>query len=119
MILLICGSRTWRDEGRLFSILDLRTELAMPTKVIVGGAQGADRLAELWARARGIPVAAFKAEWTAHGGKSAGPIRNRRMLLEGRPDMVIAFRMPGVSKGTDHMVEIAEKAGVPVEVVRG
>ena len=38
-------------------------------------------------------------------------IRNRRMLIEGKPDLVLAF--PG-GKGTANMVEISRKAGVKV-----
>jgi hypothetical protein len=39
------------------------------------------------------------------------------MLDEGRPDRVIAFRMPGVSRGTDDMIRRARAAGIPVEVI--
>ena len=39
------------------------------------------------------------------------------MLTEGKPDRVIAFRMPGESRGTDDMVRRARAAGIPVEVV--
>lgn len=66
------------------------------------------------ARDRGIPETAYPADWR-RDGKSAGYRRNRRMLSEGRPDLVIAF--PG-GPGTAHMVEIAEKAGVPVLRIR-
>jgi len=118
MNLLICGSRTWRDEARIHSILDERTQLVVPDLVINGGAHGADRIAAAWAKKRGIPVRYFKPDWDRLGGY-AGLERNNRMLVEGKPDLVIAFRMPGDSRGTDHMVRIAEKAGVPVEVVRG
>lgn len=57
-----------------------------------------------------VPVIVYHADWNAHG-RSAGPIRNAKMLAEGKPDLVVAF--PG-GKGTAHMVGIARKAGVPV-----
>ena len=41
-------------------------------------------------------------------------IRNRRMLEEGRPDLVIAF--PG-GKGTANMVRIALQAGIQVREI--
>lgn len=80
------------------------------THLIQGGASGADEAAERWARASGIQTLVFRADWQAHG-KAAGPIRNRRMLEAGRPDVVIAF--PG-GRGTADMKRQAEAAGVPV-----
>lgn len=50
------------------------------------------------------------AEWDRLGRK-AGPIRNQRMLDEGKPALVIAF--PG-GTGTAGMVAIARKGRVPV-----
>ena len=53
---------------------------------------------------------AFPAEWKKHG-KAAGPIRNRKMLQDGKPDLVLAF--PG-GRGTANMVELATDAGIRV-----
>jgi hypothetical protein len=47
-------------------------------------------------------------------GKAAGPIRNQRMIDEGKPDLVIAF--PG-GRGTADMVSRAKKAGIPVQEI--
>jgi hypothetical protein len=81
--------------------------------VIAGGARGADTLAAQWAADRGIPAEVYMADWQGQGRK-AGPIRNQRMLDEGRPDLVAAF--PG-GKGTAGMMALARKAGVPVIVL--
>ena len=51
-----------------------------------------------------------EADWAKHGRK-AGPIRNQRMIDEGRPDLVVAF--PG-GTGTADMVERARVAGIRV-----
>lgn len=59
--------------------------------LIDGDARGADRLAGEWARARGIENLKFVADWAGQG-RAAGPIRNERMLREGKPDLVIVFR---------------------------
>jgi hypothetical protein len=59
------------------------------------------------------PVSTFFAAWHEHG-RGAGPIRNRQMLEEGRPDLVVAF--PG-GHGTAGMIKLALKAGVPVEMI--
>lgn len=69
--------------------------------IIHGAARGADTLAGKWAKANGIPVIEFPADWNKHG-KRAGPIRNQQMLDEGKPDVVIAFRG---GQGTADMVK--------------
>lgn len=43
-------------------------------------------------------------------------MRNQRMLDEAAPDLVLAFRNEGRSRGTDDMVRRAKKAGVPTVV---
>lgn len=55
-------------------------------------------------------MASFPADWAAHG-RSAGPLRNARMLAEFKPDVVIAFKG---SRGTQDMVSRAEAAGIRV-----
>ena len=47
-------------------------------------------------------------------GKKAGPLRNQRMLDEGKPNLVVAF--PG-GGGTKDMVRRAVKARVPIHEV--
>jgi hypothetical protein len=106
---LVCGGRHYRDDKALRRVLDaaLRTG---PLVIIEGGARGADRLAREWAKDRGVVCATFPADWDAHG-PSAGPIRNRQMIDEGRPQMVLAF--PG-GRGTADMIRQAQAAGVLV-----
>lgn len=98
------------------SIRDRVFLLLKGSVVIHGGAEGADRLAGRWARFYGHQEEVYEAAWETHG-RAAGPIRNHRMLIEGKPDRVIAFRMPGESRGTDDMIRRARGAGIPVEVV--
>jgi hypothetical protein len=80
------------------------------TLVIAGGARGADAMAEWWAKAAGVPRDVYQADWTGLGRK-AGPIRNQRMLDEGKPDLVVAF--PG-GRGTADMVRRCREAGVEI-----
>ena len=84
------------------------------THVIHGGSSGADALAGRWAHLASIPYTVYPANWERHG-KAAGPLRNQRMLDEGKPDLVIAF--PG-GRGTADMVRRAKEAGVEVREVR-
>lgn len=99
--------------------IELRERLReyAPIEVLIhGGCPGPD----IWA-ARFVvdhdwcPHLQFKADWK-RWGKAAGFMRNQQMLDEGKPDLVIAF-WDGYSRGTLHMIQLATRAGVPVDVV--
>lgn len=112
---LVCGGRDFHDAGLLIGILNRHHDDAGQHLVIInGGATGADRLAEEWAERHGVPVETYWAYWKTHG-RAAGPIRNQRMLDEGKPDLVVAF--PG-GRGTADMVRRARAAGVEVVEVK-
>lgn len=111
MKVLVCGSRHFTDYELLERTLD---ELTITT-VIEGEARGADKLSRMYAERRGIPVESYPADWGLYG-KRAGPIRNSRMLTEGKPDCVVAFRGPN-SRGTQNMIDQAMKAGVLVKII--
>ncbi len=113
--ILVCGARDYADMNRVYVVLDELDRERPVVMVIHGGSSGADRFASNWACERGVHQRDFPADWRAHG-KAAGPIRNRRMLEEGEPDLVIAF--PG-GRGTADMVRQAKAAGVPVREVAG
>jgi hypothetical protein len=107
---LVCGGRNFEDHKLLSSVLDELHAQHVFTVVIHGAARGADRLADGWALYNKIPPYRFHALWKSKG-KAAGPIRNRRMLEKGKPDLVVAF--PG-GAGTKDMVSAALGAGVKV-----
>ena len=111
MNVLVCGGRDYQDRDRAMAVLDAlpRTDLT----IICGGANGADKLAADWALWRGVGLEWFPAEWRKHG-KAAGPIRNQKMIDEGKPDLCIAF--PG-GRGTADMVRRAQAAGVEVRQI--
>lgn len=109
MTVLVCGDRRWK-HGAAPIIKALRDHRA--TSVIHGAARGADTCGDFAAKTLRLPVQSFPADWERHG-KAAGPIRNQRMLDEGKPDLVLAFHDDiDSSKGTRHMVAIATRAGV-------
>jgi len=63
--------------------------------------------------AKAMQLAPYPADWKRYGYK-AGPIRNKQMLVEGKPDVVLAFPRGSLSetRGTKDMVKQARKAGV-------
>jgi hypothetical protein len=109
MRVLVAGGRRYSDFARVCRELDRLGPVAC---VLHGGARGADRLAELWAAARGVPCVAVPADWRRLG-RAAGPVRNRAMLALG-VDLVLAF--PG-GPGTAGLIALAREAGVRVRSV--
>lgn len=119
MRLLVCGGRDYAGRKALYATLDYLHAKRGILCVIAGGARGADTLAADWARARGVPLEEYLAEWGLYG-RRAGPIRNTRMLDEGRPYGVLAFpRANGEwGSGTQDMMNQAFERGLPVSQVR-
>lgn len=125
VVVLVCGGRNygrmwdktksrWRPNWEAQTFLDTTlTELHARrgfTQLIHGNASGADTLADQWAHKIVIDIKAYPADWSKHG-RSAGPIRNQQMLVEGRPTLVIAFKGDDGTKG---MIDIARRACVEV-----
>lgn len=102
MRVLVCGGRDYTGDVSCLNMIDISI-------LIHGGARGADDLAAWWAKTNGIPAAAVPAYWDKFG-KSAGYQRNAAMLLL-QPEYCVAF--PG-GKGTQMMVDLCEKKGIPV-----
>lgn len=108
--ILVCGGREFADQVAAFAVLD-KAHANRPISVVISGrARGADLIGERWAISRGVAVLPFPADWSLYG-RYAGPIRNAAMLIEGKPDGVIAF--PG-GPGTRNMIQQARTAGIPV-----
>lgn len=116
MRVLVCGGRDFTDESAAWNALSrLFDERGEPEIIIHGGASGADAIAADYAHRNRIRCHAYRAAWRKHG-KAAGPIRNQRMIDEGRPDLVVA--LPG-GRGTADMVSRAKAAGIEVvEIAR-
>jgi hypothetical protein len=116
MRVLVCGGRNYNNRDHVFNTLaEIDAERGPITCIIHGAATGADHEGMIWAQmmaesGRVIAHAPFAADWRVFG-KAAGPIRNKRMLAEGNPDVILAF--PG-GRGTADMVRQARAAGVEV-----
>ncbi len=109
MRVLVCGGRNFLNRVAVYTELDR----LKPSVVIHGAALGADGLAADWCATNNVPTEPYYPEW-GKWGKAAGPIRNQRMIDEGKPDLVLAF---SGGRGTADMVYRADKAGIPVRSI--
>ena len=107
MRLLVCGGRHYDSYQELKSLIDGFKNIEI---IIHGGAKGADKLVGKIAREKGIEEIEFPANWEEYG-RAAGPIRNKQMLDEGKPDAILAVKG---GRGTENMINQALKAGVEV-----
>lgn len=110
MRILVCGGRDFNNLKLVYTTLDRIKDKYIVSHIIQGGARGADRLAKRWADETELSCLEFPADWAKYG-KRAGFVRNKQMLDEGHPDLVVAF--PGGS-GTQMMIKIAKEAGLEV-----
>jgi len=91
-------------------------KLPVGTTIIHGAARGADRMAGEIATELGLRVVACPADWARYG-KAAGLIRNRQMLDEYKPQLVLAFVQDWAnSRGTQHTVSLSQKRGIWTQV---
>jgi hypothetical protein len=112
MKLAIVGSRSFKNKQLLEEVLDPYKHKV--TLVISGGAIGADKMGEYWAKSNNIPVKIHYPEWEKYG-KQAGFIRNRLIIED--CDECIAF-WDGKSKGTQNSIFIAENLDKKVNIVK-
>lgn len=110
MRVVVFGGRDFTKRSLAFRALDRINDQYGITVVIDGMAKGADTLAHEWAKARGVDNIRYPADWAKYG-RSAGPIRNKAMIEEGKPEMGVAF--PG-GRGTDNMKMQMKKAGIKI-----
>ena len=79
--IIIAGSRSFNDYSYFENWLAvyLKQFKDKQIKIISGGATGADKFAERYAKEHNIPLRLFYAKWEKYG-KGAGYIRNSDML---------------------------------------
>jgi len=146
-IIIVTGERDWKDRETIYRVLDEELqawldgnnethwgfhppELRARFVLRHGVAEGADWIANDWARERGVTVERFPAQWkvpiTGTYDPSAGPRRNRTMAKQQpRANKVIAFwsgkmRVKFGKKeysGTLDMMQAALSEGIELRVV--
>lgn len=115
---IIAGGRDFTDYELLEEKCDYYFSTAMkrgvPIEVVSGTARGADMLGERYAYSHDLTIKQFPADWDTHG-KKAGYLRNEEMAKYA--DALIAF-WDGKSKGTNHMINLANKHNLHVRVIK-
>jgi hypothetical protein len=109
---IIAGGRTFNDYNLLCQICDKALSLQSEIEIVSGTANGADKLGEKYAEKKGYTIKRFPANWNM--GRSAGYKRNEEMAQYA--DALIAF-WDGKSKGTKHMIDLANKYRLKIKVI--
>ncbi len=116
--ILVCGSRTFTNWELMQCTLNEANQRSEVSRVIHGGAAGADRMGGRWGKMMALDVVEVLPEWGKYG-LSAGYKRNLVMLdmldveLLGE---VVAF-WDGTSRGTKHTIQHANERELEVTVI--
>lgn len=121
MRIVVTGALEWDGRLQWYILKNVLRELS-PSMVGHGDARGADRMADTWCSTYGVPAVPYPVDWRPGGSfdVGAGFKRNAWMLMDFRPDRVVAFK-DGFDfslrrGGTENTVKTALRLGVPVEV---
>jgi hypothetical protein len=110
---LICGDRNYSNRDKIRKFLE---SLDTGDIVIQGYCRGADMIAHEEATNLQMISISVPAQWNLYA-KSAGPVRNQKMLDLFRPHFVAAFHDDfDNSRGTRDMVKRAKNAGIEVGI---
>lgn len=109
-VIAVVGSRNYPSPHKVISTLLVRR--GGIAKIVTGGAAGPDTIAAEFAAGKGIPLTVHAADW-ATLGRSAGPVRNARIVAD--CDEVWAF-WDGRSRGTLDTIRKAVAAGKMVVI---
>lgn len=112
MKVIIAGGRDFNHFNMLTKFCDTILANVEEVEIVSGTANGADSLGEQYAKLRGFKVTRFPADWDKFG-KAAGYKRNAQMA--GYSDALIAF-WDGKSKGTKHMIDLANEMNLKIRI---
>jgi glycerophosphoryl diester phosphodiesterase len=116
MRVIVAGSRDFNCLEKVTNAMNEYLKDAIygsDFEIVSGGARGADRLGEQYARLYGATIKQFIPDWNGLG-RRAGIVRNEQMAKYATH--LVAF-WDGISPGTKHMIEFAKRSGLVVHVV--
>lgn len=114
--LIIAGGRDFTNYTMLEDTLDklLINVDYEKLEIVSGGARGADKLGDRFAKEYGLPIKHFIPDWDGLG-KRAGMVRNREMA-EYATHLVAYWNQE--SRGTQNMIDTARSLGLNIRVVK-
>ena len=112
MRLIIAGSRDIVDYHVMRECWQQYTYRDSVTEIISGGARGVDRMAIRLANDLNLPVTIMAPDWVKQP-RRAGFIRNAEMAEYGHSVLAIWDHQ---SRGTKHMIDVADNQGLYVEI---
>lgn len=104
----IAGSRTVHDEALIYRLLDYHRKNI--SEIITGGAIGVDKIAEKWAKERGVRCTIIR---PTNPAIKYDYLKRNEKIVE-NADCLIAF-WDGKSKGTYYTINYAKKIGKKCE----
>lgn len=113
----IVGSRSFSNYTLLKETIDSFYDNTKITEIVSGGAMGADRLAERYAREHNIKMIILRPKWRDNKGvfnPRAGFIRNEEIVK--RAEHIVAF-WDGKSTGTQNSINHAKKLQKRLNVI--
>lgn len=115
--LLVTGSRDFTDQAQFDLIMDEFLKTNHFDVIVAGGCRGTDLMAKSYAARRCYYFVEFPIltwEWEKYP-RSAGPMRNARMIQLMQPSHCVAFLLMGAKNaGTKNCSSLCLDAGIDV-----
>ena len=113
--LVVAGCRDFIDYDFLSQRMDyfLQNKSGGGIKIIHGGAQGTDSLADMYAKEMDYIYSVYEPDYERYSTTKAPLERNKVMAQVGHG--LLAF-WDGRSPGTAHMINVAKQEGIPVKI---
>jgi hypothetical protein len=114
--LIVAGSRDFDNFPFLEMKLNhLLTNVTDEIEIVSGGARGADKLGEQYAKKFNYKIKRFPARWKEFG-RAAGPIRNGEMGDYAAPDGACVVFWKNRSNGSRNMICVAKNKNLKLRI---
>lgn len=119
--IIVAGSRGFNEYKKLATTLVAyfmrKGYYPKDVEIVSGTAEGADKLGEQFAEKGGCKLTRMPADWKTHGRK-AGFLRNWEMAKYAKEDDGVLFAFwDRKSDGTAHMIKLARREGLEVNII--
>ncbi len=113
-VVYFAGARTHNDHVAIWALLDTVKQRKADFVLGVGGdREGAEAIAEAWARARSVPVIRFRPEFGKHSN-AAAPFKRNDAVLAFNPQLVIVAMQGERCQVQLNMRQKAQERGIRV-----